>query len=88
MLDDFNREGLSIEGAFSLPTGWVVHALEQIIEWRGKLKRLRCDNSPAYISAKRATWAKKHQIELIFIQPDKPQQNAYNEHYNRTVGYD
>jgi putative transposase len=33
-------------------------------------------------------WAFKHQIELDFIEPGKPQQNAYVERYNPTVRYD
>ncbi len=88
VLDDFNREGLSIEVAFSLPSERVIRALDQVIEWRGKPKRIRCDNGPEYISTVLAAWAKKHQIELIFIQPRNPQQNAYIERYNRTVRYD
>ena len=31
------------------------------------------------------TWAKKRGIALAYIQPGKPQQNAYVERYNRTV---
>lgn len=30
-------------------------------------------------------WASKHQITLPYIQPGKPQQNAYIERHNRTV---
>ena len=30
-------------------------------------------------------WACKHHITLSYIQPGKPQQNAYIERYNRTV---
>ena len=39
--DDFNRRGLGIEADFSLPATRVIRALDQIIEWQGKPKRLR-----------------------------------------------
>ena len=88
VIDDFNREGLAIEVDFSLPASRVVRALDQIIEWRGKPNRIRCDNGPEYIRNLLADWAKNHDIELVFIQPGNPQQNAYVERYNRTVRYD
>jgi putative transposase len=88
VIDDFNREGLAIDADISLPAERVIRSLEQIIEWRGKPKRLRCDNGPEYISHKLAAWAEKHGIELSFIQPGNPQQNAYIERFNRTVRYD
>ncbi|MCF6329547.1 MAG: integrase core domain-containing protein, partial [Henriciella sp.] len=40
---------------------------------------------PEYISATLQTWAQKQGIGLAYIQPGKPQQNAYVERYNRTV---
>lgn len=57
----------------------------QIIEWRGKPKQIRCDNGLKYISKLLESWAEKNQIQLVFIQPGNPQQNAYIERYNRTV---
>ncbi|GAM53875.1 hypothetical protein EBME_2338 [bacterium endosymbiont of Mortierella elongata FMR23-6] len=88
VIDDFNREGLGIEVDFSLPSERVIRSLEQIIEWRGQPKRIRCDNGPENVSVVMQTWAQKHRITLEFIQPGKPQQNAYIERYNRTVRYD
>lgn len=88
VIDDFNREGLAIEVDFSLPSIRVIRALDQVIEWRGKPKQIRCDNGPEYISGLLATWAENNGIELAFIQPGNPQQNAYIERYNRTVRYD
>ncbi|WP_133134968.1 integrase core domain-containing protein, partial [Legionella nautarum] len=41
-----------------------------------------------YISKLLRQWADKNQIQLVFIQPGNPQQNAYIERYNRTVRYD
>jgi len=87
VLDDFNREGLGIEVDFSLPALRVTRALDQIIEWRGKPNRLRCDNGPEFISHVLKRWTDKHGIDLEFIQPGNPQQNAYVERYNRTVRY-
>ena len=88
VIDDFNREGLAIDVDFSLPAARVIRSLDQVIEWRGKPKQLRCDNGPEYISGLLATWAENRGIELAFIQPGNPQQNAYVERYNRTVRYD
>lgn len=88
VLDDFNREGLAIEVDFSLPAERVVRTLNQIIEWRGKPRQIRCDNGPEYISKVLEQWADKNQIQLVFIQPGNPQQNAFIERYNRTVRYD
>ena len=88
VIDDFNREGLAIEVDFSLPASRVIRALDQVIEWRGKPNRIRCDNGPEYISNLLGDWAKSNGIELAFIQPGNPQQNAYVERYNRTVRYD
>jgi len=33
-------------------------------------------------------WADNRDIDINYIQPGKPQQNAYVERYNRTVRYD
>ena len=86
VLDDFNREGLGIEVDFSLPAERVIRSLERIIEWRGPPKSIRVDNGPEYVSGKLLAWAEKRQISIRHIQPGKPQQNAYVERYNRTVG--
>lgn len=88
VIDDYNREGLGIEVDFSLPAERVVRSLEQIIEWRGAPKVIRCDNGPEYISGTLMAWAKDRRIDIEYIQPGKPQQNAYIERYNRTVRYD
>jgi putative transposase len=88
VIDDFNREGLAIDVDLSLPAERVKRSLDQIIEWRGKPKRIRSDNGPEYISHTLAEWAKQNGIELMFIQPGNPQQNAYVERFNRTVRYD
>ncbi len=88
VLDDFNREGLLIEADLSLPAVRVVRALDQLIEWRGVPAVIRCDNGPEFISETVQQWVKGRGIDLDFIQPGQPQQNAYIERHNRTVRYD
>ena len=88
VLDDFNREGPGIEVDFSLPAERVVRSLNWIIEWRGKPLIIRVDNGPEYVSGKLMAWAERMGIHIQYIQPGKPQQNAYIEHYNRTVRHE
>ena len=88
VIDDYNREALGIEVDYSLPAERVIRALNQIIERRGKPKAIRCDNGPEYVSAALVAWAKKAEIKIFYIQPGKPQQNAYVERFNRTVRYE
>jgi putative transposase len=85
VLDDFNCEGLGIEVDFSLPAERVIRSLDGIIEWRGKPESIHVDNGPEYISGKLLAWAEKRHISIRYILPGKPQQNAYVEHYNRTL---
>lgn len=88
VLDDYNREGLGIEVDFSLPALRVIRSLERIIAWRGRPAAIRCDNGPEYLSGQLMEWAERQRIQLHYIQPGKPQQNAYIERYNRTVRHE
>ena len=49
---------------------------------------LPADNGPEYISGTLMEWAENRGITLAYIQPGKPQQNAYVERYNRTVRHE
>ena len=85
VIDDYRREGLAIEAGFTLPAIRVIRVLEQLLEWRSKPVVIRCDNGPEFISAEFTSWASKHDIRIEYIQPGKPQQNAYIERANRTI---
>lgn len=82
ILDDFNREALTIEVDTSLRAERVIRSLEQTIQWRGRPQRIRVDNGPEFISSKLGLWCEDHNIHLQFIQPGKPSQNAYIERFN------
>lgn len=45
-------------------------------------KAIICDNGPEFTSKALDQWAYKNNIELKFIQPGKPNQNAYCESFN------
>jgi len=83
IIDDYNREALSIEPDFSLPAERVVNVLNKIIEWRGKPQEIRVDNGPEFISNVLKNWAADKNIRLKHIQPGSPTQNAYIERFNR-----
>ena len=88
VIDDYNREALTVEVDFSLPAGRVIRSPNQLIEYRGKPVQIRCDNGPEYISNALKDWAEQQGIILSYIEPGNPQQNAYVERFNRTMRYD
>jgi putative transposase len=49
---------------------------------------IRVDNGPEYVSSTLMAWAARQGIALTYIHPSKPQQSAYVERYNRTVGHE
>jgi putative transposase len=87
LIDDFNREALTIDVDFSLPALRVIRSLKQVIEWRGRPAAIRCDNGPEHVSGELQRWAEKRSIRIDYIQPGKPQQNTYVERFNGTVRY-
>ena len=88
VIDDYNREALTVEIDFSLPAHRVIHSLNQLIEYRGKTVQVRCDNGPEYLSSALRNQAFDQGITISCIEPGNPQQNAYVERFNRTMRYD
>ena len=84
MIDEADRNCLGIEIATSIPAARVIRFLEQLIEIHGKPAAIRCDNGPELTSYGFTEWCKAKGIELRFIQPGKPDQNAFIERFNRT----
>lgn len=82
ILDEGVRKVLDIVVDTSIPGGRVVRTLDQLLEWRGKPTAIRVDNGPEYLSQIFADWCRRHHIQLRYIQPGKPNQNAYIERFN------
>jgi putative transposase len=85
IIDDFNRQVLSIEADTCLPTVRVIRVLEYLKEFRGLPEMIRVDNGPEFISHKLDLWCKEHKIQLVFIQPGKPMQNGFIERCNGNI---
>lgn len=84
IIDDFNREALTITMDTSLTSKRVIRELDQLIAWRGAPQKIRVDNGPEFIADALASWAENRQIEIKFIEKGKPYQNGYMERFNRS----
>jgi len=84
VIDEGNREVLGIEVATSIPSLRVIRVMEQLIELHGKPQALRLDNGSELTSIAFTEWCQSQAIELRFIQPGKPDQNAFIERFNKT----
>lgn len=84
ILDEGVREVIAIEIDSSLPAERIIRTMEQIKSWRGLPRAIRCDNGPEFIAQSFSDWCKANDIELRYIQPGKPNQNAFIERFNRT----
>ena len=84
VMDEGVREALAIEIDTSLTGERVVRVLDQIKSWRGVPEAIRCDNGPELLSEAFQTWCTDNGVAIWYIQPGKPNQNAYIERFNRT----
>ncbi len=84
LIDEGNRQVLGIEVAHSIPSLRVIRVVEQLIEMHGKPKALRLDNGPELTAIAFTEWCANRGIEARFIQPGKPDQNAFIERFNKT----
>jgi putative transposase len=88
ILDDFNREALTIEVDYSFPAYKVVKLVKRVIEWRGKPEEIRSDNGTEFIAKDFEVFCENSGIAHIRIQKGKPTQNSYVERFNRTFRED
>lgn len=84
IVDDFNREALHIEVDTSINSARLVRVFEQIKRDHGLPQVLRSDNGPEFLGETFTAWAKANGVAIRYIQPGKPNQNAYIERFNRT----
>jgi putative transposase len=82
VVDDLTRECPAIEVAKSIPGARVVRVLERIATERGYPERMVMDNGPELAGHALDEWAHRNDVELHFITPGRPVENAYIESFN------
>jgi putative transposase len=88
IIDDYNRECLTIRCGISFPSLRVIRILTELIELKGRPENIRTDNGPEFISHAYKDWCEQNGINDVQIDPGKPNQNGYVERFNRTFRED
>ena len=82
MTDLYTHESPVIEVNVSLTGLRVSQVLDRLKQDRGLPKSIICDNGTEFTSKAMDQWAFANWVDLKFIQPGKPNQNAYCESFN------
>ena len=82
IVDDFSRECPVIEVDTSLTGERVCRVLDRLKASRGLPLEIVLDNGPEMISKALDEWAYRNKVHLNFIEPGKPNQNAFIESFN------
>jgi putative transposase len=88
IVDDCTRESPAIEVDTSIPGIRVMRVLDRLKETRGLPKVIVVDNGPEFSGKVLDDWAWRNGVKLDFIDPGRPQQNAYIESFNATFRKD
>ncbi len=84
VVDDFNREAVHIEIDTSITSPRLVRIFEHLRTEHGLPQVLRTENGPEFLGEIFTSWAKRAGMAIQYIEPGKPNQNAYVERLNRT----
>jgi putative transposase len=82
VVDTFTRECLALEVDTSFASRRVTRVLDEVIVQRGRPRRLLMDNGSELTSRHFLSWGTEWKLELAYIQPGKPVQNAHVESFN------
>jgi len=82
VVDNCTRECLALVADTSISGVRVARELDRIIVWRGRPAAVTSDNGTELTSNAILKWADERGIGWQYIQPGKPQQNAFSESFN------
>jgi putative transposase len=85
VIDCHSRECLAIDANGSMSGPRVVRVLNQIASERGVPAVLVADNGPEFRSHAIQAWATHNSVQLHYIDPGRPTQNAFIESFNSIV---
>jgi transposase InsO family protein len=70
--DDYSHECVDITADFGIGGAYVTRLLDRAAMFRGYPKEVRTDNGPEFTCRAFMTWAQKHSIKHILIEPGSP----------------
>lgn len=82
VVDDFSRALLGQLVTVSIIGNRVARFLTELSQERSMPKQIVCDNGPEFTRKAMFFWGNDNYVELSFIQPGKPTQNAFVESLN------
>lgn len=82
VVDDATQEAVAIAPDQAISGVYVTRILEAVKRERGLPKVIRTDNGKEFCGRAMAIWAHENGVALRFIEPGKPNQNAYVESFN------
>ena len=85
IVDNFSRESVAVDVGKSLRAGQVVNCLNRLKITRGLPKIITVDNGSEFSGKEMDRWAYENKVELHFIRPGKPVENAYIESFNGRI---
>jgi len=82
VVDNFSRECPIVEADFSMDAGKVIGCLDRLKLTRGLPRAITVDNGTEFYSRAMDSWAYRNKVQLDFIRPGKPVENAFIESFN------
>lgn len=82
VVDQFSRECIALEAGISMRSVDVGEILDRAIHERQAPVAITCDNGSQFTSRYFDSWAYFRKIDLDFIRPGKPVENAFIESFN------
>ncbi len=82
VIDEFTRESLAIELAWSFKSQQVIEVLQYLFAVRGAPDNLRSDNGPEFVARAVTRWLHQALVKTLFIAKGSPWENGYVESFN------